>query len=99
MEQSDRTLLKAFLDFTFEIIAHDKPRIAAAVFTFEREDLIPDMLISLLNKQHEQAKEQLRKFSYYLNVILSPMVINTSSCPLKLVEELCATKQRLAGSH
>ena len=42
--------VKEFLKFTFEVIEEDKPHKTAAAFTFGRENLIPMMFNSIIEK-------------------------------------------------
>lgn len=58
--------VKAFVGNTFDTIYTEKPYLQAAVFTFGREDLIPQMFISFVNELHAQAPEKINIFKYYL---------------------------------
>ena len=58
--------VKAFVGNTFHVIKTEKPYIQAAVFTFGREDLIPQMFISFVNKLYADAPEKVSIFKYYL---------------------------------
>jgi hypothetical protein len=58
--------VKAFVSNTFDTIHTGKPYLQAAVFTFGREDLIPQMFISFVNELHAQAPEKISIFKYYL---------------------------------
>lgn len=51
---------------TFEIINTGDAGLVAAVFSFGREDLIPQMFISILDNLSVEEKEQLSLFRYYL---------------------------------
>uniref|UniRef100_A0A060SXH5 ARAD1A09504p n=1 Tax=Blastobotrys adeninivorans TaxID=409370 RepID=A0A060SXH5_BLAAD len=55
-----------FVTSTFDVIDLDKPHVAAAVFTFGREDLIPGMFISFVRELHKDAPEKYSIFKYYL---------------------------------
>ena len=57
--------IKEFLIFTFGIINDDKIHEIASVFTFGREDLIPDMFIPLLEKINSSDKTRIDKLIYY----------------------------------
>ncbi|QJW91587.1 DUF3050 domain-containing protein [Spirosoma taeanense] len=57
---------RRFVNFTFDLIEQGRLHEIAAVFTFGREDLIPDMFMALVQQLRDQAPEQLSLFSYYL---------------------------------
>jgi hypothetical protein len=56
--------IKDFLKFTFSVINRGKIHEVAAVFTFGREDLIPDMFMPLLEGINSKNNE-LNKLIYY----------------------------------
>jgi hypothetical protein len=58
--------VKRFLTFTFEVIQDAPVHVQAAVFTFGREDLIPDMFMRILEQLHAESPEQLSIFHYYI---------------------------------
>lgn len=55
-----------FLKNTFNTIATDKPHVIASAFTFGREDLIPDMFISIVRELSNNNPGKLDILKYYL---------------------------------
>lgn len=80
---------RQFLRFTFEVIATEKPHIIAAVFTFGREDLIPNMFHSIVGELHVRFPEQLSIFNYYLERHIEVDGDHHGHLALEMVTELC----------
>ncbi len=56
-----------FVKTSFEIIQNTDIATQAAVFTYGREDLIPNMFYSLVNDINKQFPNRIDKFKYYLD--------------------------------
>lgn len=56
-----------FVRFTFEMINSVKIHVLSAVFTFGREDLIPDMFFALINELHRRFPDEVSRFKYYID--------------------------------
>ena len=54
------------MDFTFEIINSNKNHVIASVFTFGREDLIPDIFIEIVKKLSTNNEINTKNLIYYL---------------------------------
>ena len=85
---------KSFLNFTFEVIATDKPHIIAAVFTFGREDLIPNMFHTIVGDINERFPNQVDVFKYYLDRHIEVDGDHHSHLALEMVSELCGTDEQ-----
>ncbi|MEA5258471.1 DUF3050 domain-containing protein [Arcicella aquatica] len=81
--------IRQFVAFTFEVINTQKPHIMAAVFTFGREDLIPDMFVSMVKDLNQSMPERISIFNYYLERHIEVDGDHHSHLALKMVEELC----------
>ena len=98
--------IKDFLNFTFSVIKENKLHVTAAVFTFGREDLIPNMFIEIVRKIKLENKS-VDSLIYYLERHIEmdgdhhgPMAMNmiTSLCEndeKKIMESLDASKLAL----
>lgn len=58
--------VKDFVQSTFDVINSGKLHVAAACFTFGREDLIPHMFITFVRELHQENPEKFQIFKYYL---------------------------------
>jgi len=81
--------VKQFLNFTFEM-AQDAPlHVKAAVFTFGREDLIPDMFNQILNEIYQEHPDKVSTFKYYIERHIEVDGGHHSHLALEMVSELC----------
>ncbi|NCD67926.1 DUF3050 domain-containing protein [Mucilaginibacter agri] len=78
-----------FVQHTFEVINTNKPHLQAAVFTFGREDLIPDMFISLVKEISEQFPGKVDAFLYYLERHIEVDGEHHSHLAYQMTAELC----------
>jgi hypothetical protein len=82
-----------FVNNTFEIINTDKSHVLASVFTFGREDLIPDMFHAIVEKMTKANPEKLDTFKYYLDRHIEVDGGHHSELALKMTTELCGENQ------
>jgi hypothetical protein len=82
---------REFVAYTFEVINSGKPHLQAAVFTFGREDLIPDMFLSIVNDLDKKFPGQLSKFKYYLERHIEVDGSHHSQLSLEMTAELCGS--------
>lgn len=81
--------VKGFLGFTFDVIRSGQAHIMAAVFTFGREDLIPDMFYSLVKDLDKKFPGKLSTFVYYLERHIEVDGDHHSHLAMQMVQELC----------
>ena len=82
-----------FLKFTFEVIATNKPHLVAAVFTFGREDLIPDMFTAIINDLNKHYPDELHGVMYYLERHVEVDGDTHGPMALQMISELCGDDQ------
>ena len=78
-----------FVQHTFEVIATDKAHIQAAVFTFGREDLIPQMFISMVKEISRQFPDKVSLLLYYLERHIEVDGDHHSHLAYEMTAELC----------
>jgi len=85
---------KHFMSFTFDTIASGKTHLMAAVFTFGREDLIPDMFISLIKELKIQFPDKVDIFQYYIERHIEVDGGHHAALAHQMTLELCGTDER-----
>jgi len=80
---------KTLMDFTFEIIDTQQPHLIAAVFTFGREDLIPDMFIEIVQKLAQENSDDFVSLVYYLERHIEVDSEEHGPMALQMIGELC----------
>lgn len=78
-----------FMTFTFSIINSGKPHLMAAVFTFGREDLIPDMFLSIVKDIEKNTGKDYQTFRYYLERHIEVDGDHHSHLAIEMTQRLC----------
>ncbi len=81
--------VKDFVNYTFDMIAGGKPHVQAAVFTFGREDLIPNMFLAIVSDLNTKFPDQVSQFKYYLDRHIEVDGDHHSHLALEMTAELC----------
>lgn len=84
---------RAFVDFTFEIINSGQAHLQASTFTFGREDLIPNMFLSIVNDLNQKFPDQISLFKYYLDRHIEVDGDHHSHLALEMTADLCSDNQ------
>lgn len=78
-----------FLKFTFETIHSNKIHCIAAVFTFGREDLIPNLFIEIIKNLEQKDNADIQPMVYYFERHIEVDGDEHGPLALKMVELLC----------
>ena len=81
--------VRDFVGHTFHIIENEPVHVQAAVFTFGREDLIPDMFIGIVRELAALHAGQLNTFRYYLERHIEVDGEHHSHLAMEMVSDLC----------
>ena len=82
---------REFVRFTFEIIESGQIHKIATLFTFGREDLIPDMFIEILREMQSQGQGNIDKLLYYLERHIEVDGGDHGPISLQMMDEICGT--------
>ena len=80
-----------FLNFTFRIIEEGKTHKIAAVFTFGREDLIPDMFISMIKRMNRENDHNFDQTIYYFERHIEVDGDSHGPMAIDMIKNLCGT--------
>lgn len=81
--------IQNFVNYTFYVIVNQPVHVQAAVFTFGREDLIPQMFMKLVQDMNNRFDGRLSTMQYYLQRHIEVDGDHHSHLALQMVAELC----------
>lgn len=80
---------QSFVNFTFDIINSGKTHLQAAIFTFGREDLIPNMFYAMVEDLNNKFPQDTSIFKYYLERHIEVDGEHHSQLALQMTANLC----------
>jgi hypothetical protein len=87
--------IEAFVNFTFDMIHSNALNLQAAVFTYGREDLIPDMFLSLVGDLKKNGAENIGIFNYYLERHIEVDGGHHGHLAMSMLEHICGSNDVL----
>jgi len=82
-----------FVGNTFDVIASGKAHVMAGVFTFGREDLIPDMFLQLIRELKSRFPGKLDILQYYVERHIEVDGGHHGELALQMTEDLCGENE------
>ncbi|SMC60113.1 DUF3050 domain-containing protein [Pedobacter nyackensis] len=82
-----------FVDYTFKIINSGEAHLQASTFTFGREDLIPNMFLTIVNDLNKKFPDQISLFKYYLDRHIEVDGDHHSHLALAMTSALCGDSE------
>jgi len=86
--------IEKFVGYTFDIIGSNKPYLQSAVFTYGREDLIPNMFLSIIKDLNLKNPGNISIFNYYLERHIEVDGGHHSHLALQMTSNLCGTHEQ-----
>ncbi|MBN4080952.1 DUF3050 domain-containing protein [Caldithrix abyssi] len=83
-----------FVKETFQSLDGAPAHVVAAMFTFGREEVIPDMFRSIINEMDKRMKGKLKSFIFYLDRHIGLDEDTHTPAALKMVKELCGDNEQ-----
>ncbi|MDP1817326.1 MAG: DUF3050 domain-containing protein [Leadbetterella sp.] len=80
-----------FVKYTFKVIKNKSLHLQAGIFTFGREDLIPDMFLSIIKDMPSHISSKVTKFKYYLERHIEIDGDHHKHLAYQMTQELCGT--------
>ena len=82
-----------FVKTTFSMLENAPIHVVASMFTFGREEVIPNMFRSIINKIDKDLKGRLKSFIYYLDRHIGVDEDEHGPAALKMIKVLCQSDE------
>lgn len=83
------TAARNFVNETFKILDGAEPHVVASMFTFGREEVIPEMFKNIIKEMDSSLHGKLKLFRYYLDRHIGLDEDEHTPTALRMVKELC----------